>query len=82
MGFQGQKSAGVSMKIYLATWLLEKSQGDTLTKIKKNERLLSYYHTKEKESEFADYCKTGRNQDENLSRRKRSDVTRTKKNSV
>ncbi len=48
------------MKIYLATWLLEKSQGRTLTKKKANTRLISYFHTREKEAEFPKYIKTGR----------------------
>ena len=50
------------MKVYLATWLLEKSQGDSLTKKKNKNRLLSYFHTKEKTNkEFRNYIKTGRN---------------------
>lgn len=49
------------MKIYLATWLLEESQGKTLTKIGKNNRLISYYHTKEKEEYLINYIKTGKN---------------------
>jgi len=50
------------MKIYLATWLLEKSQGDSLTKAKSKNRLLSYFHTKEKEDQFQNYIKTGQNE--------------------
>ncbi len=49
------------MKIYLATWLVEPEQGKSLTKNKKNERLLSYYHSKEKECDLERYVKTGRN---------------------
>lgn len=50
------------MKIYLATWLLEKSQGDSLTKIEANKRLISFYHSKGKEKEgFKRYAKTGKN---------------------
>jgi hypothetical protein len=60
------------MKIYLATWLLEVSQGEALTKIKANRRLLSYFHTKEKEDQFSTYCRTGTN--ENISSRKRSNA--------
>jgi len=33
------------MKIYFATWLVEKSQGESLNKSKGKFRLLSYYHT-------------------------------------
>lgn len=48
------------MKVYLATWLLEQSQGDTLTKMKKKTRLLSFYHTRQKLESFINYVKTGR----------------------
>ena len=49
------------MKIYLATWMLELSQGRSLTKKKATTRLLSYFHTKEKSNdEFKLYIKTGR----------------------
>jgi len=37
------------MRIYLATWLLEPSQGDALTNSNAFSRLLSYYHTRERE---------------------------------
>jgi len=47
------------MKIYLATWLLEKAQGTVLTKKDKKSRLLSYFHTKEKEKEVKRYVLTG-----------------------
>lgn len=47
------------MKIYLATWLLEPSQGTTLTLINAKQRLTSYYHTKEKKDDFSEYLKTG-----------------------
>lgn len=40
------------MKIYTATWLLETSQGDSLTKKKKFERLLSYFHILPKKESF------------------------------
>jgi hypothetical protein len=49
------------MKIYLATWLLEASQGVSLTKVNGNQRLISYYHTRDKLKEFTHYCKTGMN---------------------
>lgn len=52
------------MKIYLSTWLFEKSQGESLTKTEKKERLLSYFHTKEKEADMQYYCETGRIKDE------------------
>ena len=49
------------MKIYLATWMLEISQGRSLTKKRAVNRLLSYFHTKEKtDDEFQTYIKTGR----------------------
>lgn len=51
----------MEMKIYLATWLLEKEQGKALTKKKVTSRLLSYYHTQQKsEQEFVRYIKHGR----------------------
>lgn len=52
------------MKIYLATWLFEPKQGEALTTSGAKNRLLSYYHTTEKENEFRGYVKTGRNQNE------------------
>jgi hypothetical protein len=48
------------MKIYFATWLLEKSQGKSLTKKKVNTRLLSFFHTKEKKEEFKAYIIKGK----------------------
>ena len=55
------------VKLYLATWLLEISQGESLTKANGRHRLLSYFHTKEKEADFDQYCKTGTNRkDENI----------------
>ena len=49
------------MKIYLATWMLEISQGETLIKKNYFQRLLSYFHTKDKtNSEVKTYIKTGR----------------------
>lgn len=53
------------MKIYLATWLYEISQGKSLTKTIANRRLLSYFHAKEKCKELPHYIKKGTN--ENLS---------------
>lgn len=47
------------MKIYLATWLLEESQGQTLTKLSQKRRLLSYFHTMKKIKKFIQYIKTG-----------------------
>lgn len=49
------------MKIYLATWLLEPSHGQALTKMNKKERLLSYFHVLQKKDDFVRYVKTGRN---------------------
>jgi hypothetical protein len=51
------------MRIYLATWLFEPSQGKALSKARKRERLVSYYHTAEKKEQFARYVETGRNDD-------------------
>jgi hypothetical protein len=49
------------MKIYLATWLFEKEQGRSLTKKRSINRLLSYFHTKQKSTEeFIHYLKFGR----------------------
>jgi len=39
------------MRIYLATWLLEKSQGQALTRAGAKNRLISYFHTKDKSDE-------------------------------
>lgn len=51
------------MKIYLATWQSEEAQGRALTKIKKRERLLSFFYAIP--DQFVLYIKTGEN--ENLS---------------
>ena len=48
------------MKIYLATWLLEPAQADHLTNAKNKNRLVSYYHTKDKQSQISTYVRTGR----------------------
>ena len=48
------------MKIYLATWLLEPAQADHLTNAKNKNRLISYYHTKQKGKELSFYTLTGR----------------------
>ena len=49
------------MKIYLATWLLEDSQGESLSKVPAFSRLISYYHTKDKpKEEVLKYIKTGK----------------------
>ena len=50
------------MKIYLATWLHEPEQGRAMTVVGKKERLLSFWHTRERESEFGQYITTGRNE--------------------
>lgn len=49
------------MRIFLATWLLEPQQGKVLTKKKYRDRLVSYFHTKEKEDQFKKYVKKGIN---------------------
>ena len=51
------------MKIYLATWLFEKSQGEALTKKGYAHRLLSFFHTREKIPEFTNYVRIGLNED-------------------
>lgn len=48
------------MKIFLATWIIEKSQGVSLTKKGAKKRLISYFHTKDKEKEFIPYVITGK----------------------
>lgn len=48
-----------SVRIYLATWLLEQQQGVVLTKKSAMSRLVSYYHTREKAKEFPEYLRTG-----------------------
>lgn len=49
------------MKIHLATWLLEASQGLSLTRTGAKRRLISYFHTKDKQKELPVYCRTGIN---------------------
>ena len=53
---------GSVMKIFLATWLLEKSQGQSLTACKSRRRLISFFHTKEKKEQLPAYIKTGKNE--------------------
>jgi len=49
------------MKIYLATWMLEKSQGKSLTKKRCRNRLMSFWHTKDQTIEdVKNYIKFGR----------------------
>jgi len=60
------------MKVFLATWVLEPSQGQTLTKMEAGNRLLSYFHTKQKEEVFSVYCRRGVNED--ISGRKRGNA--------
>lgn len=52
------------MKVYLATWLLEKTQGRELTKIGAQRRLVSYWHTKDKPfKEVQRYVRRGQGTD-------------------
>lgn len=51
------------MKIYFASWLFDKSLGQSLTKKRANVRLLSYYFIKEGKitnDQLNQYCTTGR----------------------
>jgi hypothetical protein len=57
------------MRIFLATWLFEPEQGKALTRVHGLRRLLSFYHTREKQEQFAVYSQTGRNDEDILSRR-------------
>lgn len=43
----------------MATWLFEPSQATSLTNRGANKRLISYYHTKEKEDLLPDYVRIG-----------------------
>jgi len=50
------------MKIYLATWLFEESQGNCLTKLNSSNRLLSYFFIKQQGislTQFQTYVRTG-----------------------
>ena len=49
------------MKIYLATWLLEESQGLSLSAVKNKRRLLSFFHLLQKIEVFKNYVMTGKN---------------------
>lgn len=49
------------MKIYFATWILEKSQGETLSKKKAFSRLMSFFHISQKPvSDFVSYIEEGK----------------------
>lgn len=60
------------MRIFLATWLLEAGQGTALTLAGGRRRLVSFFHTKEKEAQFDGYVITGRNDNENIPSNDRS----------
>lgn len=47
------------MKVYLATWLLEKSQGESLTRKRAQKRLISFWYTRDKKEELRNYIATG-----------------------
>jgi hypothetical protein len=49
------------MKIYLATWMQEVSQGKSLTNVSGNRRLLSYYliEAGQKINSFLEYMQKG-----------------------
>ena len=51
------------MIVYLAIWLVEISQGQSLTRKKKRERLVSYYHViqNKNEEELDQYVQQGKN---------------------
>jgi len=51
------------MKIYFATWLYDRTLGNSLTRKKANTRLISYYFIKDQEvtdDQLLKYVKTGR----------------------
>ena len=49
--------------IFLATWLCEKSQGEALTKVEHDYRLISFYHTREFTDEtLREYLEKGENE--------------------
>jgi len=56
------------VKIYLATWLVEKSQGDSLTEVGKRERLLSYFHifSSGDEGKLMEYVELGKNRGDEI----------------
>ena len=61
------------MRVYLATWLFENNQAIALTKCAASRRLLSYFHTREKASDFSEYVVTGEvKKNENVLRRGRA----------
>jgi hypothetical protein len=51
------------MKIILATWLGETSQGESLTKMNYPHRLISFHYLNQQkiqDADFAEYCATGK----------------------
>jgi len=51
------------MKVVFATWLFDKTLGNSLTKKRANIRLVSYHFLKEQKIttlQLSKYCKTGR----------------------
>ena len=49
------------MKVYLATWLYEPAQGAALTICGNKNRLVSYFHTQDREEQLNQYVRTGNN---------------------
>jgi hypothetical protein len=47
------------MKIYLATWFYEPSQGEALTSCNQKQRLISYYHTQKLAEQMPEYVAEG-----------------------
>lgn len=68
------------MKIFLATWLLEQSQGIALNKGGCDSRLISYFHTKDCTERVLPYSKNGVI-DDNISSGNRSGKRRERKDS-
>lgn len=59
VGLETTKTKGVwiSMKIYMATWIMEVAQKEALDKKEKPERLMSYYFIKTSDMPLKDYMK-------------------------
>ena len=47
------------MKVYLVTHLIDKSQGESLTRKRAQKRLISFWYIRDKKEELRNYIATG-----------------------
>ena len=57
--YEAQAKVGHGLRIFMATWLEEPSQGAAMTTIGKSDRLVSFYHIRNKKALLREYVNTG-----------------------